>query len=352
MKNVLYIGWIGFGNLGDELLWNIFKDLSDHYLKDEEIKIIPSMPNIDINKVEGYDAVVLGGGSLLLPGYVAVLRKAIDLGKDVFVWGSGLDWIEKQQLDQILAGEAPNLERNFPQKDAELIRDTLARANFVGVRGPITKKVLEILGANSDNIRIIGDPGLLLKPPTDMSQKKEKVVGINWGTTFNRLYGQNEERSEDHLVQVAKKLIQSGYKIVLYVVWGSDRGPSQRFYNKINDPANVTFDQTLYTEEKMMKLISSWAFTINFKLHANILSLSAGVPCVALGYRFKVFDMFHSLGLEDYVISTGSETLAIDVYEIIQRIEKNHDQIIDQYEASKQKYNNMLIEPIKNKFKV
>jgi len=29
MKKVLYVGWIGFGNLGDELLWHVFKELSE-----------------------------------------------------------------------------------------------------------------------------------------------------------------------------------------------------------------------------------------------------------------------------------------------------------------------------------
>ncbi|MDQ7861189.1 hypothetical protein RCO48_09380 [Peribacillus frigoritolerans] len=77
-----------------------------------------------------------GGGSLLLPGYMAVLKQAIDLGKDVFIWGSGLDWITKEQLDNINSGQSFSLEKTFTEKEIILFRETLEKAAFVGVRDP------------------------------------------------------------------------------------------------------------------------------------------------------------------------------------------------------------------------
>ncbi|MFC5364930.1 polysaccharide pyruvyl transferase family protein [Peribacillus frigoritolerans] len=112
---------------------------------------------------------------------------------------------------------------------------------------------------------------------------------------------------ENALLQVSKKLIKSGYKILLYV-WGSDREASKRLYDKLNDPLNVTYDPSLYSEEELIEKLSVCSLSINFKLHANILSLAGNVPCIALGYRFKVFDLFQSLGLENLVVSTDSDT--------------------------------------------
>ncbi|MDN4523033.1 polysaccharide pyruvyl transferase family protein [Fictibacillus fluitans] len=350
MKKVLYIGWIGFGNLGDELLYHLFQDLSKKYLNEKQFKIIPSLPGVDIKKVEDYDIVVLGGGSLLLPGYIAVLKSALDLEKDVFIWGSGLDWIGEDQLKLMLEGKTPSFQQNFKDSDVELMVKTMSRIPMVGIRGPLTQKVMEMIGADPSNIEIIGDPGLLLKPPS-VTLKKERIVAINWGTTYNRLYGQNEQAVEDALVQIARKLIQSGYKIWLYVVWGSDRGASKRLFERINDPDHVTYDPTVYTEDQLMTKLSRCTFSINFKLHANMMSLTAKVPCIALGYRFKVFDLFQSLGLEEYVVSTGSELLLLDLYERVHLIEKNSIKIVQQYQKCRQLYSQPLIKPFKTHFK-
>ncbi len=346
MKKVLYIGWIGFGNLGDELLWHVFKELSEQYYSEEEIKITPSFPGVDFKNVGPYDTIVLGGGSLLLPGYLQVLQKAADLGKDILIWGSGMDWVEKEQLDKMLAGENISLRKLFTEKDGELMKDVFNRASFAGIRGPLAKKALEAIGVDSERIRIIGDPGLLLSA-NNMIDEKEKIIGVNWGTTYNRLYGGNELAVEDALASACKKLIQQGYKIAIYLVWGSDKASCQRLFDKINDPdpAHVVLDEQLYKEQELMTILSRYTMTINFKLHANILSLAAGVPCVALGYRFKVFDLASSLELEKCVVSTDSINLEEDILTRIAYIEENTSSIMEKYKTKEALYVPMLTEP-------
>ncbi|AUO13967.1 polysaccharide pyruvyl transferase family protein [Priestia megaterium] len=344
MKKVLYIGWIGFGNLGDELLWHVFKELSEQYYSEEEIKVTPSFPGVDFKNVEPYDTVVLGGGSLLLPGYLQVLQKAADLGKDILIWGSGMDWVEKEQLDKMLAGEQVSLRTLFTEKDGALIKDVFNRASFAGIRGPLAKKALEAIGVDSERIRIIGDPGLLLSA-NSIGDKKEKIIGVNWGTTYNRLYGGNELAVEDALASACKKLIQQGFKIAIYLVWGSDKASCQRLFDKINNPEHVTFDEKLYKEQELMAILSRYTMTINFKLHANILSLAAGVPCVALGYRFKVFDLVSSLELEKCVVSTDSNSLEQDILERIAYIEENESSILEKYKNREALHGTMLTEP-------
>ncbi|MEW4240012.1 polysaccharide pyruvyl transferase family protein [Priestia megaterium] len=344
MKKVLYVGWIGFGNLGDELLWHVFKELSEQYYSEEEIEITPSFPGVDFKNVEPYDTVVLGGGSLLLPGYLQVLQKAADLEKDILIWGSGMDWVEKEQLDKMLAGENVSLSKLFTEKDGELMKDVFNRVSFAGIRGPLAKKALEAVGVDSEKIRIIGDPGLLLSA-NKVVDKKERIIGVNWGTTYNRLYGGNELAVEDTLASTCKKLIQQGYKIAIYSVWGSDKVSCQRLRDKINNPEHVVFDEKLYKEKELMTILSHYTMTINFKLHANILSLAAGVPCVALGYRFKVFDLASSLELEKCIVSTDSKSLEQDILERIVYIEENESRIVEKYKDREALYRPMLTEP-------
>ncbi|MFC7688249.1 polysaccharide pyruvyl transferase family protein [Ureibacillus sp. GCM10028918] len=341
MKKLLYIGWVGFNNLGDELLWNIFKDISGKYLDKDQIDIIPSVPGIDLKNLEKYNTVILGGGSLLLPGYLQMLQSAIHKGKSVIIWGTGLDWIGKQDLDLLVNDKLHSLERNFQQKDIEVLDEVIEKALFVGVRGPLTKKAIEImLGSDkAKKVEIIGDPGLLLQEPNPKNtSEKEKVIGINWGTTFNRLYGGNESLVEEHLVETARHLIKSEYKIMIYTVWKDDIPSCARLYEKINDPKNVTLDKNLYTENELIEKLSSYQATINFKLHANFLSLTANVPAIALGYRFKVFDAAASLGLQHLVVSTDSQQLSQEVLERVGIIEKSEAVIIDQYQSIKKKF--------------
>mgnify|MGYP005609463843 FL=1 len=343
MKNILYIGWIGFNNLGDELLWNIFRDTCAKYLDDNQVTIIPSLPGTDLKNFERYDTIVLGGGSLLLPGYLQMLQNALNKGKSIAIWGSGLDWIEKANLDLLKTDQLSSLEQNFKQKDIDVLEDVIENALFVGVRGPLTKKAIEIMlgSEKAKKVKIIGDPALLLEKTT-FDQPQENLIGINWGTTFNRLYGANEAIVEDQLVEAAKQLINKGYKLLIYTMWPDDIPHCERLYNKINNPDNVILDKTLYTEQQLIDKLSKCKATINFKLHANLLSLTANVPAIALGYRFKVFDFVALVGLQHLIVSTDSKQLTKEVLERIEIIEQTGPMIMEQYHTSQKTYMPLL----------
>ena len=77
MKKVLYIGWLGFNNLGDELMWEMFRELSEKYLDPTKYQVIPSLPGVNLKDLSPYDVVVLGGGSLIIPGYIDLLHQAV-----------------------------------------------------------------------------------------------------------------------------------------------------------------------------------------------------------------------------------------------------------------------------------
>jgi len=346
MKKLLYIGWIGFNNLGDELLWNIFKEMCGKYLDDRQVEITPSLPGIDLKNLEKYDTVILGGGSLLLPGYLQILQNALHEGKSIIIWGSGLDWIEKHNLDLLVEDQLGSLEQNFKQKDIEVLDEVIDKALFVGVRGPLTKKAIEIMlgSEKAKKVNIIGDPGLLLQESNSkaLPARKEKIIGINWGTTLNRLYGGNEQVVEEQLIEAAKKLISLGYKILIYAVWTEDIKHCKRLYEKLNDKENVMLDINLYSEDELIEKLSACMCTINFKLHANFLSLSANVPAIALGYRFKVFDCGSLLDMQHLVVSTDSKQMTQELIDRVEIIEKSRESILQQYHKIKTEYEPLL----------
>ncbi|GIN74512.1 hypothetical protein J14TS2_49870 [Bacillus sp. J14TS2] len=343
MRKVLYIGWIGYRNLGDDLLWHTFRELSAKYLSSDQITVVPSFPAVNIRDLAPYDTVVLGGGSLITPSYSAILYKAMKMGKKIMIWGSGIDRIPEKQLYQLQNNERVNSILRFQGREREMLREVFQGADFAGVRGPLSKRVVETL-TGEQGISVIGDPGLLLEVEKTSTNDKP-TIGINWGTTNNQLYGGNEKLLEDQIATAAQQLIDQGYDIFIYAVWNQDFSACQRLEKKITREKSVVFERRLYTEQELMSKLSGCQLTVNFKLHPNILSFAAGTPAIALGYRFKVFDLYASLALEDLVLSTSDKDVTPKIIEVVSGVNRTRKQIMATYHAKQKLYQAKIESP-------
>lgn len=76
---------------------------------------------------------MLRRGSLLLPGYLQIYQNALNKGKSIAIWESGLDWIKKSNLDLLTNDQLSSLEQNFKQKDIYVLEGVIENALFVGV---------------------------------------------------------------------------------------------------------------------------------------------------------------------------------------------------------------------------
>ncbi|MFS1517425.1 polysaccharide pyruvyl transferase family protein [Bacillus sp. SCS-151] len=358
IKKVLYVGWIGYKNLGDDLLWDLFRYKFNKILADKEWKLKGTYMRTSIEEynLDTHDLIVLGGGSIICKNNIPLLYEAIKRGKKVLIWGSGIDLIQLNHIPLLLEGKRINVDKYFTKDIQKKLIEVIEHAEFVGVRGPLTYEIIKQMGANEDKMMICGDPGFLLSERTTFKEEDKvsfpstnKVIGVNWGTSFNRIYGANERQLENSLVNVIKSLIQKGYKIHLYTVWDQDIPALKSIYHKINDQENVILDTTLYHQDALIDLISNFSFTINFKLHANIISIAAGTPPIALAYRFKVFDFAHSLNLEDFVISTDSTDLETKIMELELLISQDRPNIIEKIKKTELEYMHLINKPFDEK---
>ncbi|MGO4698464.1 polysaccharide pyruvyl transferase family protein [Paenibacillus sp. 2TAB26] len=346
MKRILYVGWLGFNNVGDELMWLLFRDLCRAYLPEKKYDVIPSIPGVDIRNSGPYDVVVLGGGSLLIPGYIDVAYQAARNHKKVMIWGSGHDRQEFPVFDASgkvaahLAYTGENLATN--EKLAELVK----MSKYCGVRGPLSYQFLEDSGVRMEQAIISGDPAFLLPAPSPRKNgQASRTIGVNWGTAYNRIFGGNEEKVEQQLVEALRILISQGYRVNIFSVWGPDREACKRLYAKLGNQTNVDLDLELYHHEDLMEKLKSYALTVNFKLHASYLSAAAGVPFVSLGYRFKCIDFGCSVDLQDYVLSTGDTALGKSILDRVAKIEKETDMIREKFYSHQSRYRELLKKP-------
>lgn len=328
MKKILYLGWLGFNNIGDELMWEIFNDLCSEYLDLSKYKIIPSKSDVDIKDTTPYDCIILGGGSLLLPGYIKILHHAMKQGKQILIWGTGYDWADKPFIKIIEDAKIPSYLFDF--KTETLLFDIVNKANYIGVRGPLTYALLKSANVNINKVEICGDVGLLLRdkviPPFSPIlewKQKDKIIAVNWGTSYNKIYGQNESNLEDQLAATCKTLLKQGFKIYMYVLWQQDIEPSKRLYTKIDSHSDVILDINKYSGGEIVSILKQCSFSINFKLHANILSTVAKIPFICLGYRFKCFDYINSLDLKEFIVATDSKSIEQDILKVIDYINSN-----------------------------
>ncbi|GLX70616.1 polysaccharide pyruvyl transferase family protein [Paenibacillus glycanilyticus] len=352
MRKVLYLGWIGFNNLGDEWMWEMFNELAETHLKKDEYQVIPSLPNVEWKKVNEYDTIVLGGGSLIVPGYVDLVHEALELGKNIVFWGSGHD-----RLHQWLPSADGRLKPAAALETApysKKLKAIMEHNAYCGVRGPWTVDYIESLGAYSNKISISGDPAMLMNAlnPVDRSDRSvqignKRTIGINWGTSYNRIYGGSEEKVENALAEAGRTLLALGYNLHLYSVWGPDKEALARLYGKIGHDERVTMDPKVYSAADYVQLLSSFTATINFKLHANLLSAAANVPFVCIGYRFKSFDLMHGLGLADWIVSADDTQLSIKLIQKAQAAAAWREGYASKLEEGRQAAYQSLVTPFR-----
>ena len=137
------------------------------------------------------DLVVLGAGSLFEPVYLKPLAMAAQHSIPTLIWGSG--------YDSMLPGPlSPSL---IDPDSAFMIRQTVQRAALIGVRGPYTLEMLEAVGAFHPDLKIAGDPGLLLKPQQEDASLPElesaqgPVIAVNWELPPIRFWGEANKAS-------------------------------------------------------------------------------------------------------------------------------------------------------------
>ncbi|MFJ8264797.1 polysaccharide pyruvyl transferase family protein [Peribacillus asahii] len=349
MIRILYIGWVGHKNLGDDLMKDLFEINLKTIMKNKDYSLNYGFTVSD-EKIENYDFIVLGGGSLIESKCINTLNRALNKGKKVMVWGTGVDRLKKTAIYNL------NNQKNPFNKNFKAVLNRVANnAVYFGVRGPLTFNFLKQMGVEENKIEISGDPGLLLKPTKKIDPlkelkwdyKKENIVGINWGTSHNKIYGKDELLVEDQLVNACRILVEKGYKIFIYNVWPKDIKPCERLYNKIQDKENVQWSPTLYHQDELFSLMETFAFTVNFKLHPNVISAAANTPFIALGYRFKIFDFAKSIEMEDFVIPTDSRQIAKKILRLENNICSDRSSLLNKFNHYRDIYEKKLLSSMK-----
>jgi polysaccharide pyruvyl transferase WcaK-like protein len=279
-----YIGWIGNGNLGDETMF---------------AAICRALPGIRMFHFSGngreqflnrfglsgrgfFRGVVLGGGTLINPGYLPIVRRAISQRIPVYAFGTGV-------------GSAGFAEERDP--DITVWKEPLNRLRRIGVRGPDSQAALERIGVN--RVEVIGDPALLLTLDELPAPRRRPRLAINLALAEGQEFGKREYTVYLTVAEIARSFIKSGGEVAALALAGSDCLALRSVVERCGAAAQVIY---CHEPAEFLDAIAGSVALIGVRLHSAILSCCAGVPPILFAYRGKCRDFMRSMDLDHNLV--------------------------------------------------
>ncbi len=298
-----YIGWVGYGNLGDDALFVAFQKLfSDCVsLPYKETTKIQTYERVVRKKV--YQAVSLGGGTLINNGsFYEIFRSAQKKGRPTFVFGAG---VRSPSYWNRITGAKNSL--------AEWI-ECLHKAVFTGVRGPFSQELLERQGFNK--AEVIGDLALSLAKPEVNRKPHEKRIGINIGVSNGLIWGGDEQAVLDLMTEFLNTMLDRNWQVTFFPVWHKDLPYIRKAASRLKKPVKIL--KNYLSIENVFEYLDQCDIVIGEKLHSVILAMAAYTPSIMLEYRPKCADYMASMDLSEFNMRTDQ----LDLDKLIDLVEK------------------------------
>ena len=200
-----YFGWTGLENLGDEALYEAVRCVLSPAIVYNHPRFYGRGKLIqDYLEDHFYTGMLLGAGTLINSvGYLTEMQRLQSKQKRMFVFGAGV--LEPDFQKQV--ARAANCLEGWVS--------VLRECEYVSVRGPISKNILDDYGYQ--NAVVCGDPAVYFAKERIEPKRGDKVVGINVGTTANgrSLWGGSDEKVATFVTQLCRVLLDQKYRIRL-----------------------------------------------------------------------------------------------------------------------------------------
>ena len=311
MRRAAIVGFVGFGNLGDELILAGIERLlaplpievttlfggpglaqTSSFREARRLSPWRRLPTpTAIRELRRVDLLVVGGGGLindhwplLIPRYLLWILAARMVGTRVVWIGIGVGPIRRRAW-RWLARLAARL------SETVLVRD-LASA--------------ELLGGTSSRVKVIPDPALFLEPPA--AGLRQSVLGL-----IVREAVRGREPENIRLIELLAGLAAAGRSSgleprLLMMDPEADRAFAARVADRLaRDGDRPPIEQLGPSVAKVWEQLGSLRASVSVRLHGVLLSAMTGLPCVPIAYDDKVDAAAQLLGLGDVVIDPARD---------------------------------------------
>ena len=288
-----YIGWLGHDNLGDEALFQSFKQIFNEtsFIAYEPLPIELLLYRSARRRRSLFDLVFLGGGTLINDNnYLKPFSRAVQREKHSVVFGTGVRdpefWMKFR----------PNLDITRQMQEWVAV---LRNASFVGVRGPQSARALESYGL--PQVRVVGDPAIALCSPRPETAKRTRIAAINLGCS-GPMWG-SQQQLNANVAEFARSLLRDGWQVEFLPMHPADESLAENFKDEFNLP-QISIWRDFLSTSKTLNRIKHYDLLVGQRLHASILAGGSGVPTIALEYRPKCGDFMESIGMSQFSVRT------------------------------------------------
>lgn len=291
-KKIGYLGFVGKGNLGDDLLYESISNLLRPYIPRSH-RFYPSRFHNDLSR---YECFICGGGTLL---------SALDTG-----WMVTLRRVREKKVPLIIFGTGVQPENMFIQEkksktSLENLCAIIDYADLVGVRGPDSRNELTNLGCAQSKIQIIGDPvighqGIDVLPEKISSKLNPIKIGVCVGYSTFRTYVPLTEMV-GNITKICRKLIEKGCWVILFPMRREDLKIQEEIAKSINS-CHCKLVKHVPTLREVLRIYQELTMLIAGKLHPGIIAAACALPFVVYAHEAKCIDFAKSICCEHLVV--------------------------------------------------
>ncbi|WP_025159412.1 polysaccharide pyruvyl transferase family protein [Leifsonia aquatica] len=292
-RSLIYLGWQGNDNFGDELLYDSWKVALDdsleftapltlgRYLVKEAGHFARTR-----TRVSGTERLLLLGGGTTIgfrtwADHTRLARRMFG-ATGMLIPGAGA----AESGDEFLLSKQPHdwaAWRNEPQ------------VGLLGVRGPLTAAECASYWQPAG---VIGDPALLYPRHTDITTTPANTIGLCLGSE-----GTSRFDVADVAQGVRRAAEELGASITLFEVTPADAPVTEQLVRLLGREIHVIrFDGDV---RNMMREIARCRIMVSERLHGVVAAVVAEVPAVPLAYASKCDDFWLSVAGERAALKPG-----------------------------------------------
>ena len=281
-RELIYLGWQGNGNFGDELIYDYWKaalgrDLTieapltmKRYVTKQVTRFVP-----DRLKLIGRErAILLGGGTTVGFGTWAQharLAQRMYGTKRLIAAGAGA----AERGDEFTLSRQPH---DWPAWRA------MEGFSLLGVRGPLTQRACD---AELRSSPIVGDPALAYPDVVSLRPHPKNLIGLCLGSEGKSRF---DVRSVAHGVRAAADRL--GAEIMLFQMTDADAPVNAELRTYLGPVETIAFTGDV---QHMMERIAECESFVSERLHGTIAAVAVSVAATPLPYASKCDDFWLSV---------------------------------------------------------
>ncbi len=321
MEVLVYGGWFGSGNLGDEAILIGVRKILEEHLPEAELMALSIDPEYTERKC-GVEAVKLESPRTVIKNrkvYFDLFRKTdaciVTGGTPFYDYGHlsriihmGLPSINEKKLICFGVGSKPIT--SF--KGREITKRLLRYALLISTRDQPSKDILRGMLRNARSrmaprLNLTGDSGLFLDSSVGVHGKRNTVffcprrlIDSNKKLFHEKIDTPTISRVRHMQAIAADSLVELGYDVVFMpfhtVHPDNDLEEIRVIRNLMKRDAQVIPRPD--SPEKGLRMISESAMVVGMRLHSLVLAASCGVPFTSIDYDIKIGGFMDHMGLD------------------------------------------------------